>query len=169
MPRQIRPIRVCGEVAYVPLTQGYEAIIDAADVTLVEGYKWYTAKRTRSVYAARNDYSGLKHRKVLLHRTIMGEPESLQIDHEDSDGLNNRRKNLRVATRSQNMHNMRKVTTNSSGFKGVFFEKGKRLWVASIKLNSKKIFLGRFSTPEEAHAAYCLASEKYHGEFGRTE
>lgn len=169
MPIKIRPIRICGDVAYVPLTQGYEAIIDTADVSLVKEYKWYAAKRTHSVYAARNDYSGVKYRNVLLHRTIMGEPDGLQIDHYDSDGLNNKRENLRVATRSQNAHNMRKLTTNSSGFKGVYLEKSRSLWVASIKLNNEKIFLGRFTTPEEAHAAYCLASEKYHGEFGRTE
>jgi hypothetical protein len=166
---KIRPIRICGDVAYVPLTQGYEAIIDVADVSLVDCYNWRSLLTGATVYAFRSDYSGNKKRSVSVHRTIMGEPDVLHVDHRDGDGLNNRRDNLRLATRSQNMHNRRVNRNSKSGFKGVFWHKAGKKWMAQIKINGEPIYLGLFASPEEAHAAYRRASEQYHGEFGRTE
>jgi hypothetical protein len=169
MPRQVRPIRVCGDVAYVTLTQGHEAIIDAADVSLVDKWNWYAGIRAHLIYAVRSDRIGQNKITVLMHRVIMRDPVRLHIDHEDGDGLNNRRYNVRIATPSQNMHNMRTRCDNTSGFKGVHFSKSSGKWMARIKLNQKTNYLGLFASPEDAHAAYCLASDKYHGEFGRTE
>jgi len=169
MPRKVRPIRICGDVAYVPLTKGYESIIDAADVYLVDCYNWFAIPVGSTVYAARSDYSGKKMRMVYVHRTIMGEPDGLQVDHRDGGGLNNRRGNLRLATSSQNMQNRRMARNNKSGFKGASLHKGSGKWKAQIRINRELIYLGLFTSPEEAHAAYCRASKKYHGEFGRTE
>ena len=169
MPKQIRPIRVCGDVAYITLTQGRTAIIDAADIHLVDAWCWSAFSQTHTEYARRSGGIGTKKRTVLLHRELMGEPDGLQIDHRDGDGLNNRRSNLRVATRSQNMHNRSAYCNNKSGFKGVDFRKEGGKWRAKIRINNKEKHLGMFDSPEEAHEAYCRASEKYHGEFGRTE
>lgn len=170
MPRiPLRPIRIQGSIACVPLTRGYEAVIDVDDVSLVEGCNWSARVTPRSVYAARADYSGPERRTIYLHRTLMGEPEGLEVDHRDGDGLNNRRANLREATRSQNQHNRRIRTDISSGFKGVYWNKRGQKWRAFIRINGKEKHLGYFTTPEEAHAAYCAASDKYHGEFGRTK
>lgn len=160
-----RQIRIEGDVAYVPLTHGYEAIIDAADVPLVDGVSWFARIKPRTVYALSNTPRP-KRRMVRLHRIIMGEPDGLEIDHIDGDGLNNRRSNLRVATSSQNKHNMRAHTDSRSGFKGVTWTRGK--WLAQIGLNGKNRGIGYFDTPEAAHAAYCAASAKLHGEFGRS-
>ena len=168
MPRKIRPIRVCGDVAYVPLTQGRTAIIDAADAALVGGRNWYLFARLDTAYARASDYSGAKQRTVLLHRVLMGEPEGLEVDHDDGDGLNNRRGNLRVATHSQNMRNSRISRRNTSGFKGVYFHKKAGKWASQIKFNGKKKYIGCFASPEEAHEAYCRASKELHGDFGRT-
>jgi hypothetical protein len=168
MPRKVRPIRVCGGVAYVTLTQGYEAIIGAADVPLVESWNWFAMVQSHTVYAIRKEYNGTKQRTICLHRVVMGEPEGLQVDHEDGDGLNNQRYNLRVASSFQNSHNRRVSSNNKSGFKGVCWNKGSGKWLAQIGFNSGKKYLGLFTSPEEAHAAYCQASKKYHGEFGRT-
>ena len=169
MPRKVRPIRICGDVAFVPLTKGYESIIDSADVSLVDCYNWFALPINSTVYAARSDYSGKKMRMVYVHRTIMGEPDGLQVDHRDGGGLNNRRGNLRVATSSQNMRNRRISSSNTSGFKGVYLSKTIGKWCAQITISHKQKHLGTFTSPEEAHAAYCRASEQYHGEFGRTE
>jgi hypothetical protein len=168
MPRKVRPIRVCGGVAYVTLTQGYEAIIDAADVPLVDGWNWYAIVHKHTIYAMRSDYSGTKRRGVYLHRAIMGEPMGFQIDHIDGDGLKNKRCNLREATPTQNRCNQAIGSRNTSGFKGVSFHKRIRKWRAAISTNRKTKNLGYFSTPEEAHSAYCTASRELHGEFGRT-
>lgn len=169
MTRKIRPIRVEGNLAYVPLTQGRVAIIDAADVHLVEGFNWYAMKNRNTFYAQRTDRSGTKQRTVLMHRVIMGEPDGLDVDHEGGNGLNNRREKLRVATKSQNQHNQRKSRANTSGLKGVYWDKSQGKWRAQIQLGGKKKHLGRFDTPEQAYADYCAASAKYHGEFGRTK
>jgi hypothetical protein len=162
-----RPIRIEGDIAYVPLTQGYEAIIDASDVHLVDGVSWFPMASGKTVYARRIDYSGDKPRKVWLHRAIMGDTDGLEIDHIDCDGLNNRRRNLRPATRSQNLANKQIYTNNTSGFKGVSWKKGNGKWVSYIKANGQQYHLGYFDTPEAAHAVYAKASEKLHGEFGR--
>ena len=168
MSKAIRQIRVDGNIAYVPLTKGYEAVIDAADVPLVDGWNWTANVRSHTVYAQRKDRSGPMPRTVMLHRVIARTPEGLDTDHSDGDGLNNRRDNLRVATRSQNQHNQRVALRNTSGFKGVTWHKAKGKWNALIKLHGKRRNLGYFSLAEDAAAAYAKASEELHGEFGRT-
>jgi hypothetical protein len=163
MPKEIRPIRVDGDVAYVTLTQGHVAIIDAVDVPLVDGVNWHFDKGKASKGYAKN-------RKMLyMHRVILNCADYMQADHIDGDGLNNRRCNLREATHSQNQRNQRRSKINTSGLKGACFHIRASKWQAIIKVNGRSKHLGYFNTPEEAHAAYCEASDKYHGEFGRTE
>lgn len=167
MPRKIRPIRVDGQLAYVTLTKGYTAVIDAADVPLVERFNWYALVHLHTVYAMRADYSESRRRVVGLHRVIMGDPIGLDVDHRDSDGLNNRRKNLRVATESQNLCNQRMRKDNTSGYKGVSLHRATGRWAAYINLKGKRKNLGLFNCPTSAHCAYINASRELHGEFGR--
>ena len=165
MPKAIRQIRVVGNIAYVPLTQGYEAVIDVADMPLVDGFSWCaTVSPSGNVYAIRR----IGRQAVWMHRIIMGEPAGLDVDHRDSNGLNNRRGNLRTATDAQNNQNARKSKNNTSGYKGVAPCKQTGRWEAYIGVNGKKKRLGRFRTPEAAHAAYVEASARLHGDFGRT-
>jgi hypothetical protein len=168
MRRKIREIKVEGNVAFVPLTLGYEAVIDADDAPLVMGFNWSARVDGENVYAHRTETvssSSLQRRRVYLHRVIMGEPSGMQVDHIDCDGLNNRKENLRQATHQQNTHNARIAKHNTSGFKGVWRARNK--WRAQIRDGGKKISLGCFDTPEEAHAAYRKASGDLHGSFGR--
>ncbi len=165
---KIKPIRIDGDIAYVPLTKGYEAVIDAVDVPLVAGFNWCANKDKHVVYAIRTDLSGVKRRGTSIHRTILGEPAGMCVDHIDRDGLNNRRANLRVATPEQNRHNSKMLCTNTSGLKGVHWRDDQKKWRAQITVAGKKKNLGYFPTKEEAHAAYCKASQELHGEFGRT-
>jgi hypothetical protein len=175
MTRKTRRIRVEGNIAYVPLTRGLEAIIDAADVPLVEGRNWHAMVWNRSdgsigtAYAVRNETcdDGTRH-TVLLHRVIAGTPDDLDTDHRDGNGLHNWRANLRVATRAQNNHNQRPSINNTSGFKGVTWDAARGKWQAQIVLNGKKHNLGRFTTPEAAAEAYAKGSRDLHGAFGRS-
>jgi hypothetical protein len=164
--RAVRPIRIEGDVAYVTLTRGYEAIIDAADVPLVEGWNWHAVPEWSTFYARRTDYKNGK-KTVQMHRVIINCPDGFEVDHINGDGLNNRRFNLRIATKSQNQSNRGPQVDNKSGIKGVYWCKSKLKWVAGIKLNKVRRALGVFDTPEAAHAAYIAASKKLHGEFGR--
>lgn len=166
--REIRPVRVDGQVAYVPLTQGYTAIIDAADVHLVEGLNWCARTSTSgTVYAMRTDHDGGKQRTLYLHRVIMGDPIGLDIDHRDANALDNRRTNLRAATKSQNMHNQRIRADNTSGYKGVRWLPTERRWGARIAVNGVRHSLGLFRCSTSAAVAYAKASRELHGEFGR--
>jgi hypothetical protein len=168
MTKPIRPIRIEGNIAYVPLTRGYEAVIDAADVPLVDGFNWSAVVRKQTVYAVGSICDGQKWRNTRMHRVILGGAGGLEVDHIDGNGINNRRGNLRVATHAQNTRNQRTHSDNASGFKGVSWDKAARKWRADITLNGLRRNLGRFATPEAAHAAYVVASEDLHGEFGRT-
>ena len=168
MTKAVRPIRVVGSLAYIPLTKGYEAIIDAADVHLVEGYNWFAlARHGKTVYARRNTPGPIQ-RTVLLHRAICQTPDGLQLDHRDGNGLNNSRANLRFASIAQNQQNKRLRQDNTSGLKGVDFHKGNGLWRARIQANGKSKCLGYHTTPEAARAAYAEASALLHGDFART-
>lgn len=105
---------------------------------------------------------------VHMHRLVSAAPAGLEVDHKDLDGLNNQKANLRFATLAENQHNRPAYKNNTSGFKGVSFRKKLNKWQAYISLGGKKKHLGFHNTPEQAHAAYCRASEELHGVFGRT-
>lgn len=171
--RKIRPIRLEGNIAYVPLTQGYTAVIDAADVPLVSGTNW-TARISRrkngtvyTVYAVRAKTDEGKQRTVIMHRVIAGTPNGLDTDHADGDGLNNRRANLRNATKSQNQSNQRLSSANRSGAKGVTWHSASGRWQAGIRSDGKISFLGYFNCVTAAAFAYAKASAALHKEFGR--
>lgn len=166
MEKRNRSIRIEGNIAYVPLTKGYEAIIDAADAPLVEGYAWKAFVDTRRVYAT-TEIGGRKNKTAIrMHRLIMDAPDGLDVDHIDHNGINNRRHNMRLCTRSENLQNQRRRLDNTSGFKGVNFYKRTGRWRAYIMRDGKERHLGYFDTPEDAYAAYCSASKVLHGEYG---
>lgn len=170
-----RLIRVEGEVAFVPLTQGYEAIIDAADASLVHQCSWRVLIQRRPdgsikcLYAIRYAWNGGTPQTRRMHREIMGAPIDALIDHVNGNGLDNRRANLRWATDQQNKHNARVRIDSTSGVKGVCWSKHAGKWRAQIGLHGKKISLGYFANLADAQAAYARASKEFHGEFGRTQ
>ncbi len=156
----------------IPLTRGLSAKVDAADYEWLSQWKWCVIKTSTAYYAVRSVWHKVDKRYyfLLMHRVIMGleREDKRVVDHiETGNTLDNRRSNLRIATRSQNNCNSRKRRNNSSGYKGVSFHKQSGKWIALIGMDGKDIFLGSYSTPEEAYAVYCEATKKYHGEFAR--
>lgn len=87
------------------------------------------------------------------------------IDHINGNGSDNRISNLREATVSENAHNMRRNKNNTSGYKGVCFDKVNGKWMAYVKFNGNFINLGRFTTKEDAFLAACSGRERLHKEF----
>jgi hypothetical protein len=168
---RVKAIRIEGDVAFVPLTKDYEAVIDAADASLIEGFDWYVKGRDGwPAYAARNgkpDKLG-RRQTIRMHRFIMGDPDCL-VDHINGDGLDNRRSNLRLATPEGNARNRGIGRNSTSGVKGVTKHKGSGKWRAQISMRKTFLHLGLFDTIEEASAAYAAASARLHGEFSRDE
>lgn len=155
-------IRVDGDVAYIPLTQGYEAVIDVADLPIIEGINFCAFVRPNTIYAvSRYKKGGMMHQ--IINRTFDG----FVTDHIDGNGLNNRRSNLRTALQSENLQNKRKYKNNTSGFKGVSWHSSSKKWRATISAGGVRAHLGSFETPEEAYKAYCEASKSVHPNFGR--
>jgi hypothetical protein len=105
----------------------------------------------------------LAHRLAWLY--LYGEWPKGVIDHKSGDTLENKSSNLRDCSRVENNQNMRKSKNNSSGFKGVSFNKKSKKWHASAGLNGKVVYLGYHSTPEKANEAYQDFAKKNHGEF----
>lgn len=105
------------------------------------------------------------HRLAWLH--YYGVWPTEDIDHKDGDPSNNRIRNLREATDSQNLANMKKPVTNTSGKKGVSWHEGAQKWQAHIRVRGQNNYLGLFNSVDDAHDAYVAAAHQYHGEFGR--
>jgi len=113
--------------------------------------------------------SDRKTRRFLVHRLMgivfLNMEASQQIDHKDGDPSNNRLDNLRVCTSAQNQFNRNITKSNTSGFKGVTWDKGWKGWKASIKQNGKSYNLGRFDSKQEAAKAYDAAAKIRFGDF----
>lgn len=169
--RVIRSIRIEGQVAYVPLTRGYEATIDVDDISLVECFNWYALKNGKTVYAVRHGPTEKcgKRSKVSMHRTLLSPLPGVEVDHIDRCGTNNRRSNLRQATRAQNLQNRGLSSNNRAGHKGVSWHKRAKKWRAALQVNGSRIYLGLFGTVEAAADAYAQASTRHHQEFGRVD
>ena len=148
----------------IPLSRGLVTIVDDEDYALLAQFKWYALKSGDRFYATRHVRTGGTHRRIWMHSEIVG---ARKVDHRDGDGLNNTRANLRQCSHTENARNCKLAVNNTSGFKGVSFDRWTGRWRARIRAEGRMIFLGRYTTPEEAFAAYCNASAKYHGEFGR--
>ena len=121
-------------------------------------------KNNKYVILRINGNQYLAHRIAWLLCTGQ-DPLKLQIDHIDGNGCNNKIKNLRLATNMQNGYNRKMNTNNTSGYKGVSFDKRNNKWVAEIMFNGNHKYLGLFCLPELAHMAYCKAAAELHGDF----
>lgn len=115
---------------------------------------------------------GYKGRDLYAHRIVWEMnrgpiPEGFVIDHINGNPLDNRMCNLRLASREQNYHNQRRGMKNTSGIKGVHFDKARNKWRAEIRFYNHVVSLGRFDTKGLAAVARAKAAVRYHGEFWR--
>lgn len=150
----------------IPLSQGQFALVDDEDFEWLNQWKWQALKHRDSFYAVRNTGGRIARKCIFMHRLIMGLTDSkIEVDHEDLNGLNNQRNNLRKATRSQNAANMRSRKNSSSKYLGVYWDNNRQKWSAAITKNYKKKFLGYYDNETDAAKAYNDAAAKTHGEF----
>lgn len=159
---------VAGDIAYIPLPGGLVAIIDAGDVSIAAQHNWAVQPRGRTNYAIANK-ARPQRGTWRLHRLIMQAPAGVDVDHINGDGLDNRRVNLRLATRSENSCNRRAIISKKNEYKGVQYCPHVKRFRAAIKLKGKATHLGYFENEGAAFAAYCEAAKVIHGEFARFE
>lgn len=147
----------------IQLTQDRYTIVDDSDYDLLSVFKWYYA--ARADYPEKGDARRQEDGKVIrMHRQLLDLTDpKIQVDHIDGDSLNNQRSNLRMCDTSQNMCNTKPY--NNRRWKGVYKHNNK--WKALLRSNGKIVYLGLYSTPEEAAKAYDVAALEYHGEFAR--
>ena len=167
--RLYHSIRLGCDVRIIALTKFRFTIVDPQNYDWLNKFKWCLAKGDDSFYAVRNVRIGRGRTKaVFMHRLIMNPPSHLLVDHANTDGLDNRRSTLRIATPSENMFNRRKTKKKTySRYIGVSFDKQVGKWTATICTNRKSIRLGRFSSEIDAARAYDMAAKQYHKEFAR--
>lgn len=89
------------------------------------------------------------------------------VDHANRNPSDNRIDNLRLATNSQNVANSSLWASNTSGFKGVTWNRKSRKWQAGIKVSGRSLHLGLYDEPTEAHRAYVEAAKVHFGIFAR--
>lgn len=147
----------------IPLTKGYEALVDDADYEMLSQWKWMASICGRKPYATR-----FCNRKVIyMHRLLMGFPAG-RLDHANRNTLDNQRLNLRTCTNSQNASN-RSINNNKSGigFHGV--HRGRTgnwsRWRPVVELNGKRFFCGYFRNPIAAAVARDKMAIRLHGKF----
>jgi len=157
----------------IPLTQGYEAVVDDIDYEWLSRWKWYVADCHGNFYACRNiRVSPTSQRRVWMHREILGlrpllESDPRLGDHISGDTMDNRRINLRIVTARENIINRSIQRNNSTGKRGVTWHRRVGAWQARIGNKGTRIHLGYFATLDLAAEAYGEAAIKYHGEFRR--
>lgn len=142
----------------IPLHNGGVAWIDAADLPLVTGRTWYRRDKKHTSYA----YCHGEHGQIQMHRLLLGATYRQLVDHEDGNGLNNRRENICLCTAVQNNANQQK-TRGTSQYKGVHFHKQSGKWRAEIAGR----WLGHFTYEANAALAYNAAAEELFGAFAR--
>ena len=144
----------------IQLTQGKVAIVDDDDFERVNQYKW--------CYDGQGYATGsVDGKQERMHRFILKAKHGQHIDHISMDGLDNRRRNIRICNNSQNHANTRLRSDNTTGYKGVSFIKRDNIFQAKIEVNGHHMNLGSFTNPIDAAVKYNEAALKYFGEFAR--
>jgi hypothetical protein len=153
------------------LPTGHIAIVDDDDYERVSAHKWAVLdNHGRGFYARANlkvSSTPRKYESLLMHRFISGAVRGQVADHINRNGLDNRKENLRVATRSTNAANSKhRADRSTSPYRGVYkIGKITKKYEAQLRADGVLHRLGRYLDPKEAALAYDYAAGHYFGEF----
>ena len=155
-------MNTCKEIL---LTKVKVALVDQDEFEWLSNWKWsctshgYACRGTTGRGGVKNTY--------YMHREIINAKDGQDVDHINGNRLDNRKANLRLCNRSENMMNSSGISDRSSSFKGVHWNKKQERWVAQISENKKVRHLGSFEDETEAAKAYDQSARKAHGEFAK--
>ena len=147
----------------IKLTQGFSTKVDDEDFEVLNKYKWTIRRYKGSGYAVRKDGAGGQN--IYMARVIIDAVAGDIVDHINRNPLDNRRINLRTVTRSENGINRAIHKNNTSGYRGVSFDKTSQRWIVHVTKDNKRINVGPFKDKDEAALAYNKAAETHHGEY----
>lgn len=145
----------------IKLTKGYSAQVDDGDFDFLSKFNWHATVYSTGVYAVRGRRisDGVGPSSIYMHRVIL--PGVVEVDHDDGNGLNNQRYNLKSATKSLNAQAFRRKRKGCySEFRGVSWDKRCEKWIVQICAFQKKKFIGYFSDEAAAARAYDAAAKK---------
>lgn len=142
--------------------KGEAFFFDLEDYDKIKNYCWFL---NSDGYVMSNKSASEGYGHIFLHRLIVPIKKGERIDHKNGNPLDNQKSNLRIVNASQNAMNYKIPSNNTSGVRGVIFDKACNKWRAEIKINGKSIYLGRYIQLEAAIAARKEAEEKYFGEY----
>jgi hypothetical protein len=167
--RSVRPHPTDPTAALVELTKGYWAVIDAADAVEVGRFNWCAKKQRGALVYGQRAYrvDGIL-RSETLHRfigSIKGLSLEAEVDHENGNGLDCRRHNLRDASHWQNMANTSARSDNRSGVKGVAWDPSREKWRAHLSAAGVQVLNKSFNKFDDAVTVVAEARQRFHGEF----
>ncbi len=156
--RKTNEYDLSGEFGIGYTSKGEPFFFDLEDYDLIKDYNWrYNADK----YVVSYPYSKL----IRMHILIMKPEKGKDVDHKNHITYDNRKTNLRVCEHYENIISSKTYSNNTSGRKGVSYDKNRKKWMASITVNKKTIFLGRYDKFEDALAEREKAEQQYHKEF----
>ena len=134
--------------------------IDIEDYDKVKKYCWSINSAGYPVARCHE-----KDMPIFMHRLILDVKKGYIVDHKNHNTLDNRKENLRICTQYENMANQKPSSRNTSGHKGVYWNKDKNKWNVKIGYKNKNINVGYYKDINDAIKARQEAEEKYFGEF----
>lgn len=146
----------------IKTNKGQKILVDDEDFDNLKDFTWYI---NSGGYAIRDEWRRGKKKGVLMHRNILSIAPGFFCDHKNRNPLDNRRKNLRIATAAQNQANRGKQKNNTSGYLGVCWLKHANKWMAYLNKKGKFHYIGRFNDRIEAARARDTYAKKMHGQF----
>lgn len=159
--RWLNDYDLTGEYGIGKATNGEEFYFDKEDYDLIKEYTWSINDQG---YVISNPLG--KH--IRMHLIVMGRDgnnDGKDVDHINHNRKDNRKENLRIIEHYQNITNCKTYSNNTSGRKGVYWDKSRNKWMALLTYNQKTYHLGRFDNYEDAVLAREKAEKEIHGEY----
>lgn len=154
--RKFNEYKIVDGYVKVKLNDENYMLCDIEDWERLNGHYWFMNDAGYAVCET------MKTGTLRFHKLVTGTTAEVIIDHINRNKLDNRKCNLRIATASVNAINRGLQSNNTTGYKGVYFDKRRRVWKAWVKVSGKLITLGSYPKKEEAIAARKAGEEKYY-------